>query len=718
MRNREGAKQKARELVRKMDIFEKASQLRYDAPAIERLHIPAYNWWNEALHGVARAGTATVFPVAIAMAATFDQELMKKVGDVIATEGRAKHHAYAKDGDRGIYKGLTFWSPNINLFRDPRWGRGHETFGEDPYLTGRLGVSFIKGLQGDDENFLKSAACVKHLAAHSGPEVLRHEMNVIVSQKDLWESYLPAFEACVKEAQVEGTMGGYNRCNGEPCCGSYYLMKEVLRGKWGFEGYFASDCWALRDFHEHHGVTKTPTESAALALHTGCDINCGSMYLYLLKALQEGLITEEEITTACERAYTTRYLLGCFDKTPWDEIPYSMVDCKEHQRLNEEVAKRSIVLLKNDGILPLNKNIIKNLGVIGPNADSRIALHGNYHGTSSNYITVLEGIIQEVSEEVNVLYSNGCELKVEKTERLAMPFDRITEAVIVAKQSDVVVLCVGLDETLEGEAHHISTGEAAGGDKEDLLLPKVQRTLVEEVLKVGKPTILCLMAGSAIDLSEYEALCDAILMLWYPGARGGKACADILFGKASPSGKLPITFYGPNNNLPDFTDYCMKNRTYRYLEEKPLYPFGYGLSYGNVRCLEAELLVNGQSVLEKQVDVMEENLSIRILMINESIIETTEILQIYCKNHDSQYAVRNFSLCAFESITFQAWEQKVIDILIPKETFLSVNDEGERIMDGKRYSFSVGTQAPDERSRELTKKRVLEVQVTHRDESK
>ncbi len=714
MRKREEAKRKAKELVSRMDIFEKASQLRYDSPAIPRLNIPSYNWWNEALHGVARAGTATVFPAAIAMAAMFDEEMMRRIGDVIATEGRAKHHAYAKEGDAGIYKGLTFWSPNINLFRDPRWGRGHETYGEDPYLTGTLGVAFIKGLQGENEKFLKSAACVKHLAAHSGPEALRHEINVKVSKKDLWESYLPAFKRCVKEGEVEGAMGGYNRLNDEPCCGSYYLMRDVLRGQWGFEGYFASDCWALRDFHEHHMVTATPSESAALALHTGCDINCGSMYLQLIKALEEGLVTEEEITTACERAFTTRYLLGCFEETPWDHIPYTVIDCREHQILNEEAAKRSIVLLKNNGMLPLQKESLKTIGVIGPNADSRVALHGNYHGTSSHYITVLEGITKEVSEQISVLYSNGCELKSDRTERLALPLDRISEAVIAAKHSDVVVLCVGLDETIEGEAHHISTGEAAGGDKEDLLLPKVQRTLIEEVLKVGKPTILCLMAGSAIDLSEYEKQCDAILMLWYPGARGGSALAQILFGKESPSGKLPITFYGPDNVLPDFTDYSMKNRTYRFIEKEPLYPFGYGLSYGNVICKNAILLSNGFKVNDSLADVRSDTLQIHLTLQNESDVATREVIQVYCKNHDSPYAVRNVSLCAYKNIMIEAWKQEDVLLTIPRSAFFTVDEEGNSNMDGRRFSLLIGTQAPDKRSRELTNRNVLEIQVNHR----
>lgn len=409
MRDRERAKAAARELVAKMTLEERASQLRYDAPPIKRLGIPAYNWWNEALHGVARAGVATSFPQAIGMAAAFDEGLLEKVGDAVSTEARAKYNESSRRGDRDIYKGLTFWSPNINIFRDPRWGRGHETYGEDPYLTSRLGVAYVKGLQGNGE-YLKTAACAKHYAVHSGPEGLRHQFDARAGKKDLYETYLPAFEACVKEAGVEAVMGAYNRTNGEPCCGSKTLIQDILRGDWRFEGHFVSDCWAIKDFHMNHGVTDTAEESAAMALKAGCDVNCGSTYLHILKAYQDGLVTEEDITRAAQRLFTTRFLLGCFDETEFDRIPYEAVECPEHLKLAQKMAEESMVLLKNDGILPLKKDEIRTIGVIGPNADSRAALIGNYHGTSSRYITLLEGIQDEVGSDIRVYYSEGCHL--------------------------------------------------------------------------------------------------------------------------------------------------------------------------------------------------------------------------------------------------------------------------------------------------------------------
>ena len=383
MRNREEARKKAEALVARMTLEEKASQLKYNAPAIPRLGIPAYNWWNEVLHGVARAGTATVFPQAIGLAAMFDEDMQEEIASAIAEEARAKFNGQSRHGDRDIYKGLTVWSPNINIFRDPRWGRGHETYGEDPYLTSRLGVRFIQGLQGNGK-YLKTAACSKHFAVHSGPEAERHQFDARVNRKDLFETYLPAFEATVKEAGVESVMGAYNRVNGEPACGSKTLLKDILRGKWGFKGHVVSDCWAILDFHTHHMVTATAPESAALALENGCDLNCGVTYLHLLAALQEGLIREEQITEACVRLMTTRYLLGLFDEDcEYDSIPVTAVDTAEHQALAQRAAEKSMVLLENDGVLPLDPEKVKTIAVIGPNADSVMALEGNYNGTSS-----------------------------------------------------------------------------------------------------------------------------------------------------------------------------------------------------------------------------------------------------------------------------------------------------------------------------------------------
>ena len=450
MKNREGAKKRASELVSQMTLEEKAAQLRFDAPAIKRLGVPAYNWWNEGLHGVARAGVATSFPQAIGMAAAFDIDLMEQIGDAIAIEGRAKYNAYSTEGDRDIYKGLTFWSPNVNIFRDPRWGRGHETYGEDPFLTGELGKAFVEGLQGDGE-YLKAAACAKHFAVHSGPEAVRHQFDAKASKKDMEETYLPAFEKLVKQADVEAVMGAYNRTNGEPCCGSKTLMQDILRDQWGFQGHYVSDCWAIRDFHTKHMVTDTAEESAAMALKTGCDVNCGNTYLHILKACQDGLVTEEEITIAAERLFTTRFLLGLFDETEYDQIGYDQIESKEHLTLAERATAESIVLLKNNGILPLKKDCVKTIGVVGPNANSRAALVGNYHGTSSRYITVLEGIQDIVGDEVRVYYSEGCHLFRDKVEHLGMRQDRITEAISVAKNSDVVFVCVGFVYSLEVE---------------------------------------------------------------------------------------------------------------------------------------------------------------------------------------------------------------------------------------------------------------------------
>lgn len=699
-KERAEARKRAKELVSKMTLMEKASQLKYDASPVGRLGIPAYNYWNEALHGVARAGVATMFPQAIGMAAAFDEEMMKREGDIIATEGRAKYNEYSKHGDRDIYKGLTFWSPNINIFRDPRWGRGHETYGEDPYLTSRLGVKFVEGLQGDGD-VMKAAACAKHLAAHSGPEAIRHEFNADVTLKDLWETYLPAFEALVTEADVEAVMGAYNRVNGEPCCGHTYLMQEVLREKWNFDGHFVSDCGAISDFHERHQVTQNARESAALALKKGCDMNCGNTYLHLLGAVGDGLITEEDITEAAERVFTTRFLLGLFDGSEYDRIPYEAVECKEHVEEAVNAARKGCVLLKNDGVLPLDKSKLKTIGVVGPNADSRIALIGNYHGTSSRYITVLEGIQDEVGDDVRILYSQGCHLEKSKVESLAWNQDRISEAVITAEHSDVVIICVGLDETLKGEAGDAGNSDASG-DKRDLHLPKVQEELIEKVSAVGKPTVVILMAGSSIDLNYAQENCNGILLTWYPGARGGKAVADLLFGKVSPSGKLPVTFYRDLEGMPEFTDYSMKNRTYRYMEKEALYPFGYGLTYGDVRVTDAKVI----NTVTRETDI-EAEVTVR----NEGTAATQDVIQIYIKDMDSSLAVPNFSLCAFKRISLAAGEEKTFVMKIANAAMNVVDEQGERHIDSRNFKLFAGTSQPDERSAVLTGKRPVELDV-------
>lgn len=700
MRNREEARKKAKELVAQMTLEEKASQLKYDAPPINRLGVPAYNWWNEALHGVARAGTATSFPQAIGMAAMFDDEMMKKIADTIATEGRAKYNAYSGKGDRDIYKGLTFWSPNVNIFRDPRWGRGHETYGEDPYLTSRLGVAFVEGLQGDKE-VMKTAACAKHYAVHSGPEALRHEFNAVASKKDMGETYLPAFEALVKEAEVESVMGAYNRTNGEPCCGSNTLIRDILRDQWGFQGHFVSDCWAIKDFHENHRITQDAKESAAMALKAGCDVNCGNTYLHILKAYQAGLVTEEDITQAAERLFTTRFLLGLFDGSEYDDIPYEVVECKEHIQLARDAARKSAVLLKNNGVLPLKKSEINTIGVIGPNADSRVALIGNYHGTASRYITVLEGIQDEAGDDIRVLYSEGSGLWNRKVEGLAWDQDRISEAQIVAEHSDVVILAVGLDETLEGE--EMDQGNHVGsGDKEDLKLPAVQMELIEKVLEIVKPTIVVLMAGSAIDLSYADEHADAILQAWYPGAGGGEAIADLLFGKISPSGKLPVTFYRDLEHMPGFEDYSMENRTYRYMEEDALYPFGYGLTYGNVEVEEA-----GFTIMPKK----EQDFEVEVTLTNRGGTAVEEVVQLYIKDTKSALAVKNYSLCAFRRVALAAEESVKTKLKVQASALEAVDDEGRRVLDSNEFTLYVGISQPDRRSIQLMQSSPVELLI-------
>lgn len=679
------ARKKAQALVSQMTVEERAGQLLYSAPAIQRLGIPAYNWWNEALHGVARAGQATVFPQAIGLGATFDTQLLHDVAKTISVEARAKYNAQSASGDRGIYKGLTFWSPNVNIFRDPRWGRGHETYGEDPYLTSRLGVAYVKGLQGDGET-IRAAACAKHFAVHSGPEQGRHSFNAEVSQKDLHETYLPAFEALVREGKVEAVMGAYNRLNGEAACASPTLQR-TLRSDWGFEGHFVSDCGAIMDLFRGHRICHNAVEAAALALNSGCDLNCGTTYAFVLEAYRQGLIREETITEAAVRLFTTRYLLGLFDGSEYDSIPYTAVECPEHLALAKKAALESAVLLKNNGLLPLDKSKLRTVGIVGPNANSRICLAGNYHGTASRYITVQEGIQDYLGGDVRVLTSVGCALYRDWVE--SEPGDRLSEARTVAENSDVVILCLGLDETLEGEEGDANNSYASG-DKETLSLPPVQEELMREIAKTGKPVVLCLLAGSDIDLRFAQAHFDAILDLWYPGAQGGRAAAELIFGDVSPSGKLPVTFYQSLDDLPDFEDYSMAGRTYRYMEREAQYPFGFGLTYGDVRVTAARMKAeNGSVSVEAQLE-------------NFGSVDTGDVVQVYCKCADSPYAPPNPALCAFQRVFLKAGENQTVTIPLAPETFTVVDEAGCRIVDGNRFLFYVGTSQPDGVSAALT----------------
>lgn len=676
---------RARALVSQMTLEEKVSQMINKTPEIEHLGIKEYDWWNEALHGVARAGVATVFPQAVALGATFDTTLVEKIADVISTEARAKYNASQRVKDYKGYKGLTFWSPNVNIFRDPRWGRGHETYGEDPYLTARIGVAFINGLQGYDEKYLKSAGCAKHFAVHSGPEGIRSSFNAKVGQRDLWETYLPAFEACVKEAQVEGVMGAYNRTNDEPCCGSPTLLKGILRDKWGFDGYVTSDCGAIAYFHDYHKVTNEPVESVKLAVENTCDLNCGCMYQHAVNAVKSGLLDEKYVDECLVRLFTTRMKLGEFDEsTPWDDIPYSVVACPEHRALALEGAKKSIVLLKNNGALPLDKKEIKSIGVIGPNANNRVALQGNYHGTATRYVTVLEGIQDFCEKEgIRVYFSDGCDLirpSVEWYEN-----DRLDEVREICRECDVVIGVFGLDETLEGE--EMAGGLGMQGDKPDLKFPGIQNQIMKEISSNAKKSILVSLTGSAMDLSQQDKDYDAIIQGWYPGEKGGEAIAKAIFGEYSFEGKLPITFYKSTEDVPDFLDYSMKGRTYRYIETEPLYPFGYGLSY-NDYVVEAKLKGN-----------MENGFEIDATVENKGAYDGSEVVQVYIK------ALRenapNFSLKAFERVELKAGEKKAVKIHLNSEAFALYNEAGKLELTKGVYEVYVGNRQPDSRTSQL-----------------
>lgn len=630
---------------------------------------------------------------------------MEQVGDAVSTEARAKFVMQQEGDDEDIYKGLTFWAPNVNIFRDPRWGRGHETFGEDPYLTSRLGVRYIMGLQGHDEKYLKTAACAKHFAVHSGPEEVRHSFDACVNEQDLRETYLPAFQACVQEAGVETVMGAYNRTNGEPCCGSGRLLRDILRKEWGFEGHVTSDCWAIKDFHEQHCVTATPVESVSLAMNNGCDLNCGSLFLYLEQAVKEGLVDEKRLDEAVVNLFTSRMKLGVFDEkgeNPYDKIPYTVVDSPKMRRLNEQVAERCVVLLKNDNqILPLQKEKLHTIGVIGPNADNRRALVGNYEGTASRYVTVLEGIQDYVGDEVRVLYSEGCHLYKDRTSGLAQENDRASEVRGVCRESDVIIAVMGLDASLEGEEG--DTGNEYGsGDKPNLNLPGLQHDILKIAKESGKPVILVLLTGSAMAVTWEDAHLDAILQGWYPGAQGGAAIARILFGEANPEGKLPVTFYRTTEELPAFEDYSMKGRTYRYMKQKALYPFGYGLSYTTYSYENAKLVSD---------DICgEAGVILRAEVRNTGVMDGTETVQIYVGLERDE--APNPQLKKIVKVPLKAGESKQIEAVLPKEAFMLYDEKGEHVLYPGTYHIYMGGSQPDARSLELTKKEVCHFTVS------
>ena len=809
------------DLLSRMTLAEKISQMRYDAPAIDRLGVPAYNWWNECLHGVARAGRATVFPQAIGLAATWDEDLLHRVASAIGDEARAKHHAFARRGKRGLYQGLTFWTPNINLLRDPRWGRGMETYGEDPFLTGRLAVNFVQGLQGDDPRYLKTVATLKHFAVHSGPEPDRHVFDARVSDRDLYESYLPHFRMGILEGHARSVMCAYNRFRGEPCCGSSPLIQNILRDEWGFDGYVVSDCWALSDFHDFHKVTTGRPESAALALKAGTDLNCGTVYRDIQQAIGAGLVDSTFVDMAVRRLFTARFQLGMFDppeRVRYAQIPYSFNDCKAHRALALETARKSLVLLKNDGVLPLSKTL-KSIAVIGPNADDVEPLLANYNGIPTNPITPFRGIREVAGPEVAVHYAQGCDLAeglphltvvpdsvlscqwrgeshrglhaaifnnrdltgepvethvdgaidfnwwdgapldtlndddfgVVWTGTLTPPVDgehvlggwgstfrlfaddslvasnrnahepghhtgRLTlrkgvpvrlrleffeeggdaemrlvwapprphlldEALAVAAESEAVVLVLGLSPRLEGEALSVSIPGFHGGDRLSLALPEMQIRLMKAVHALGKPTVLVLLGGGSVNLGWADANLPAIVQAWYPGQAGGRALAEALLGEVNPGGRLPVTFYRDESQLPYFSDYAMAGRTYRFFQGEPLYPFGYGLSYSRFEYTDLSL--------PEQTD-FHKALTISVRVINRGPLDGDEVVQLYVRDVEASSPVARRSLAGFKRIHLKAGESQKVRFRLSARQCSLIDDDGQRLVEPGRFEVSVG----------------------------
>jgi len=681
--------ERAKDLVGRMTLEEKVGLMSHPAHGIPRLNIPAYNYWSEALHGVARNGRATVFPQAIAMAATWDKDLILKVATAISDEGRAKYHAALKrNGYTDIYQGLTFWSPNVNIFRDPRWGRGQETWGEDPFFTGEMAAMFVKGLQGDDPKYLKAAACAKHYAVHSGPEKDRHIFNAIVTKRELYDTYLPAFKKLVTEAKVESVMGAYNRTLGEVCCGSKLLLEDILRGEWGFDGHVVSDCMALSDFHLHHMVTEDDADSAALALKYGCDLGCDHVFNEIPTAIERGDTTEALVDGALERTLGTRFKLGMFD--PDEEVPYAsistdVVACDEHRQLAYKAATESVVLLKNkNSILPI-KPSTKKIFVTGPTATSLEVLLGNYYGFNDKMITLLEGLTGRIPEGMGMEYHSGAMLKHARE-------IKNTWAPQMAQSANFAIVCAGLSSYLEGEEGE-SLLSPQNGDRESISLPQSQIDYIKELSIHGARIILVLTGGSPIALGEVEDMVDASLFVWYPGMEGGRAVADVLFGDVSPSGKLPLTFPKSLDQLPAFDDYSMNGRTYRYMTEEPLYPFGFGLSYSKFDYSELQL--------DQPTLAIGDSLNLSLTLTNSGASDSAEVAQFYLSDLQASAIVPLHHLVGFERVILKAGESKILKFTITPEMMSFFNDDGKLTLEPGLFCLEVGGCSPSKRGQEL-----------------
>jgi len=690
--------QRAVDLVSRMTLEEKVSQMVNNAPAIERLGIEAYNWSNEGLHGVAFSGIATVFPQVIGMAATWDPVLIHKEADVISTEARAKYYEAISKGEHGEHQGLDIWAPNINIVRDPRWGRNQETYGEDPYLTSTMAVAYITGLQGDDPKYLKVVATPKHFAVHSGPEPLRHKFNVVVDNRDLYETYLPGFEASIKKGKAFSIMGAYTALNGVPDCANKFLLTDLLRNKWKFKGYVVSDCGAIGDIVKGHKYTENTMMAAVKAVEAGCDLECGKKgeFLELAEAVKDSLISEKYIDDAVTRLILARFKLGMFD--PKASVPYSNINIKdnntpEHRELARKVACESIVLLKNENnLLPLKKNL-KSVAVIGAYADNVNVLLGNYHGTPSDPITILKGITNKLeSENIKVSYAQGYNLLESKAQ--ADSEKLISEAVDLAKRSDVIIVTAGLSSKLEGEQMKVNLPGFEGGDRTSIELPGNQEALLKKLQETGKPVVLVLTGGDAIAINWEEKNLPAIIDVWYPGEEGGDAAADVIFGDYNPAGRLPITFYKSEKDLPPFTDYSMKDRTYRYFKGAPLYPFGYGLSYTTFSF--SDLKVNADTLKKKSILVVSLNIS------NAGRRDGDEVVQLYIKGINSIEPDLIKSLKGFRRVFLKKGEMKTIKMQLPINEFKYYDEKkGGMAVEPGKYEIQVGASSEDIRLRKM-----------------
>jgi beta-glucosidase len=688
------------DLISRMDPVEKMQQLHYQSPAIERLGVPSYNWWNECLHGVARNGKATVFPQAIGLAATFNQDLVKTVFRTIALEARAKYAKSVLSDQRGQYRGLTFWTPNINIFRDPRWGRGQETYGEDPYLMGRMGCAVVEGLQGENpEKELLTAACAKHFAVHSGPELHRHSFDARPTEQDFRETYLPAFQE-LTEAGVETFMGAYNRVYGEPACGSKLLLEDILRQEWGFKGHVVSDCWAIRDFHTHHHVTKTTAESAAMALKNGCDLNCGCVYEELPVALQEGLITEEDLDRALRRLFRTRFRLGMFDET--EASLSEMAACtevagEENAKLALTSARETLVMLKNNNqTLPLKPDGA-NYFVCGPFATSLEVLLGNYYGMNNPLTSILEGITGKVGNDTNIEYHPAFLADREKP-------NKIDWGLGPAQGKDAIIAVIGIDPFMEGEEGDAILSDYAG-DRRTTELSEYQSAYLHKVAdECTSPLILIVCGGAAVSLGDLVDKADAILWVGYPGQAGGHAVGDVLFGDYNPAGRMPFTVPAGDDQLPDYDDYSMEGRTYRFLHDKPEFPFGFGIGYSSFAYSDLKL--------EYTELPMGEDLEGSVTVTNTGEQSGDEVMQVYLSDDEASVRTPICQLVDFTRTEIKARESVRIDFRIPAKWMQVTFADGTRHFEEGSFTVRVGGASPGERSHELGAAPMAEAQFT------